>query len=174
MYRVFPYYLSKLIVDTPILVLTPMISCLITYWAMDLSRTVDQFFGCYLVQLLCAMAAASIGYFLSSLFENEATATSLAPLCIMPLLLFGGLFTNNSNAVEWLGWIQYISPIKYCSEALMWNEFRYDEYGLKDNLLTFLGQDIGYANCVWIFLVLILFFRTIAYLTFSLMVKKFQ
>lgn len=105
MYRVFPYYMSKLIVDTPILLLTPMIACLMTYWAIGLENTVDQFFGCYLVLVLCAMAAASLGYFLSSLFENEAAATSLAPLFIMPMLLFGGLFTNNASAPEFLAWI---------------------------------------------------------------------
>ena len=112
------------------------------------------------------MAAASLGYFLSSLFENEATATSLAPLIIMPMLLFGGLFTNNVEAPAFLGWIQYISPIKYCAEALMHNEFRYDPYGLRDNITEFLGQKFGYGICILIFVGLIVVFRTVAFFTF--------
>lgn len=173
MYRVFPYYISKIAVDTPMLMITPMISSLMIYWAIGLSNTVEQFFGCYLVQCCCAMAAASIGYFLSSIFENEASATAIAPLFIMPMMLFGGLFTNNEEAPGWLSWIQYISPIKYCSEALMWNELQHDPHNIRDSLLPFLGYDLGFWNCVFIFIGLIIVFRTLAFFTFNLLVRKF-
>ena len=65
------------------------------------------------------MAAASFGYFLSSLFASETAATSMAPLLMMPMMLFGGLMTNNAKAPKWLSWLQYISPIKYCATALL-------------------------------------------------------
>ena len=77
----------------------------------------------YFILFLCANAAASFGYLLSSLFESESAASSLAPVFVMPMMLFGGLFTNNNEAPEWLSWIQYISPIKYCAEGLTYTEF---------------------------------------------------
>ena len=87
------------------------------------------------------------------------------------MLLFGGLFANN-NSIPWLSWIQYISPIKYCAEALMWNEFRYDEYGLRDDIMGFVGYTLGFTNCVLIFIALIVMFRVMAFLMFRVLVSK--
>jgi ABC-type transport system involved in multi-copper enzyme maturation permease subunit len=44
---------------------------------------------------MMAQAAASLGYFISSVFENQETALALAPLNVMPMILFGGLMSNN-------------------------------------------------------------------------------
>ena len=41
MYRVFPYYVSKMIVDTPVMLITPMLATLITYWSLGLDQNVD-------------------------------------------------------------------------------------------------------------------------------------
>lgn len=139
MYSVGPYYLAKTLADTPVILLTPMINILIIYWSMDLARTTEQFFLSYLAQFLIAFTAASIGYFLSSLFEDELTAAGLAPVAIMPMMLFGGLLTNNPGLPGWLTWIQYISPIKYGSEAMLQVEFKYDKHGLKEGLNKQLG-----------------------------------
>lgn len=98
-------------------------------------------------------------------------AQGVAPLAVFPMLLFGGLFANN-NSVPWLSWIQYISPIKYCGEALMWNEFRNDKYGLRDDIMDFVGYDLSYAKCVYIFIALILVFRVVAFLMFRVLVSK--
>jgi len=174
MYRVFPYYISKLTADTPMLLITPMISTLIIYWTMGLARTVEQFFVCYIIQTLCALGAASFGYFLSSMFDSEATATSIAPLFIMPMLLFGGLFTNNVESPVYLRWIQYISPIRYCAEGLMTNEMKYDRYDIEESLMSFLGYDIGIMNVIGIFVALIVVTRIFAFISFKMMVKKFQ
>jgi ABC-type multidrug transport system permease subunit len=50
----------------------------------------------------------------------------MAPLIVFPFILFGGLVSNNKAQLAWLSWIQYISPIKYCAEALLSNEFAND------------------------------------------------
>jgi len=41
----------------------------------------------------------------------------------MPLILFGGQFANPDAIPDWIGWIQYISPIRYGLESLTVNEF---------------------------------------------------
>lgn len=122
---------------------------------------------------MCAMAAASFGYFLSSLFENETAATSLAPLVMMPMMLFGGLLTNNGKAPKWLAWMQYISPIKYCATALLQNEFRYDPNNLKETLTTFLAYDQDYWTCILIFVAMIIGMRIAGYFTFNALVSRF-
>jgi len=114
--------MAKTLMDTPMLVFTPLLAFVITYFSNAYERTGIQMLKFYFVVSLQTQAAASLGYFLSSIFENEQMAAGVAPLAVFPMLLFGGLFANNES-LSWLSWIQYISPIKYCTEALMWNEF---------------------------------------------------
>jgi len=92
----------------------------------------------------------------------------------MPVILFGGMFMNNSNLGAWLSWVQYLSPIKYCAEALLWNEFNYDPYNVRDGLMTFLGYKLSYWKAVGILIGLSVIFRIIAFIFFKMLVKKFQ
>ena len=126
----------------------------------------------YLVQASTAWTASSVGYFLSSLFENETTATGLSPVVIMPMMLFGGLLANNVAMPAWLSWFQYVSPIKYGAEALLYNEFRNDEVN-RDALTKFLGYELGYWKSVGITIALILLFRLFAFIGFKSLVRKF-
>ena len=119
-------------------------------------------------------AASSFGYFVSSLFENETQAQAIAPIMVLPFVLFGGLLSNNDSMFAWLSWIQYISPIKYGAESLLANEFAYDTYEIKDEIMDFLSYDLGYLNCIFIFLGLIVVLRMIAFVFFKLLVRKFQ
>lgn len=126
MYGVFPYFFAKTLMDTPVLIISPFIAAMIIYWAVGLQHTFEQFMKYFLCLTIVAQTASSIGYFVSATFEEQQTAMSFAPLMVMPMILFGGLMSNNSVAVDWLQWIQYVSPIKYCAEAGMWNEFSED------------------------------------------------
>jgi ABC-type multidrug transport system permease subunit len=58
----------------------------------------------------------------------------MAPLIVFPFILFGGLVSNNKAQLAWLSWIQYISPIKYCAEALLSNEFANDPNNMSQDL----------------------------------------
>jgi len=98
-------------------------------------------------------------------------AQGVAPLAVFPMLLFGGLFANNES-LAWLSWIQYISPIKYTAEALMWNEFRNDPHELRDDLMEFIGYKLSFGKCCGIMICLIVGFRIIAFLMFRIMVSK--
>ena len=55
----------------------------------------------------------------------------------------------------------------------MRNEFRYDQYGVRDDLMKFVGYKLTYEYIVAIFIGLIVFFRILAFVCFSLMVRKF-
>jgi ABC-type multidrug transport system permease subunit len=127
----------------------------------------------YVVLLLVCLSAASMGYFISASFEDDVFAQSMAPLIVFPFILFGGLVSNNKSQLAWLSWIQYISPIKYGAEALLWNEFTIDPNGIKNDMMSFLSYNLGYSYCCAILILLILGFRTIAFFCLKLRVKKF-
>ena len=90
MYNVGAYYMGKIVAETPILSITPMIFTIIVYFKIGLTINASQFFYFYLIVLLISQCAASFGYFISSIFDKEEMAVALAPVVMMPIILFGG------------------------------------------------------------------------------------
>ena len=123
MYPVAPYYISKVIIETPVLIFTPLLSAVIVYFGIGLTITAAKFFYFYLITTLLVFCASSFGYLLSSIFTNTEAAVSLSPLVMLPIILFGGVFTNSDTYYDWISWLQYISPIRYSLEALVYNEY---------------------------------------------------
>ena len=139
MYSVSAYYIAKIIIETPILLMTPMIYSLIIYFGIGLTITASQFFLFYCTLALVVQTSASFGYFLSSIFTKEETAVQLSGVIMMPIVLFGGQFANSKNIQAWISWFQYISPIRYGLEALVTNEFDsrvYNTTVIVRNILT--------------------------------------
>lgn len=59
----------------------------------------------YLALALVCQAGAGLGLMISAQAENINQATAIAPLFLLPLTLFGGLFVNTSTTPAWLSWI---------------------------------------------------------------------
>lgn len=105
MYTVSTYYTAKVIQDTPILLVTPILYSLIVYFGIGLTITAGHFFYFLLILTLVVFSSASYGYMLSSLFSDMETAVELAPLVLIPIMLFGGLFTNSDSYPSWISWL---------------------------------------------------------------------
>ena len=97
MYGLFPYFISKNWAELPVVLLNPMLLTIITYFAFDFELSVEQFFLYYFCLLLLTMCAQSFGYMISSIFENGDNCLAIAPLFVMPMILFGGLMVNNDK-----------------------------------------------------------------------------
>ena len=54
MYEVGPYYSAKIVAETPVISLTPMLFAIIVYFKIGLTITASQFFYFYLIILLLA------------------------------------------------------------------------------------------------------------------------
>ncbi len=89
------------------------------YWGLDYSH----FFEVFLVMLLLAQTAIGIGLLISSFAPNVTTATTIAPIFTMPMILFGGTFANTASMPKWLSWLQWVSPIRYANEALAHSQY---------------------------------------------------
>ena len=90
-----------------------MIMTLIMYWFVNLSSTVEQFFIFYFIAYLMTINGISLGLMLGSMVLDQKSVSVVTPLVLMPFFLFSGFFKNTGNLSSWIGWIQYISPIKY-------------------------------------------------------------
>lgn len=85
MYGVFPYYLTKLLIDIPLLILTPLIIQAITYYPVGFYRNWDAYLYFYLSLELLVQCGASLGLAISASSPDLATATFIAPAVMMPL-----------------------------------------------------------------------------------------
>ena len=55
----------------------------------------------------------SLGLFLGSLSKDARSVTTLAPALAQIVAVLSGYFKNLSNIPMWIGWIQYLSPMRY-------------------------------------------------------------
>ena len=121
-------------------------------------------------------SSASYGYLISSVFPDVESAVALSPIIMMPIILFGGMFTNLDSYHAWITWLQYLSPIRYGLEAIVRNEYEdADPTGEKTkNPIETLSFDIGFMKCLIILLVLTIALRIVSMLGLRLLVSKFQ
>ena len=103
----------------PAIVIAPLLQLIVIYWGVGYIH----FFKVYLVMFLIANTSLGIGLLISAMSPNMPTATTIAPAFTMPFILFGGMFANTDSMPGWLGWLQWISPIRYANEALAHAEF---------------------------------------------------
>lgn len=175
MYSVPPYYLGKIIIETPLLNTLPMLFTVIIYFKIGVTITAPQFFYFYLIVLLIGHSAASFGYFFSSLFNNEETAVMISPIFMMPIILFSGFFSNIGSYPAWMMWLQYLSPIRYGLECFVRNEFGNRTYLPGEvNLLTYLAYNIGLWQCLVIMAALAIGLRLISMIMLRLLVERVQ
>jgi ATP-binding cassette, subfamily G (WHITE), eye pigment precursor transporter len=91
----------------------------------------------------------SMGYFISCVFSDMTVANMLAPILMMPFMLFGGFYSNLRSMPAWLGWLQWVSPIKYALEAMVFNEYKEGSAQGYD-IVEALGLHLGCWKCIWI------------------------
>jgi len=88
---------------------------------VGLSSTSEQFFTFYLILYLISFIGGSLGLLIGSLSKDAKGVGTIMPMFIFIFIVFSGMFKNLANIPNWIGWIQYISPIKYTFAALIQN-----------------------------------------------------
>ena len=93
-YRTDAYFLSKQIVELPLYVLEASILFTILYWMAQLNPEAERFLAFLGIAFLILQVVMSLGYFLSCLAPNVDIALAIAPVLIIPMMLFGGFYLN--------------------------------------------------------------------------------
>jgi len=128
MYRTDVYFLTKQLVELPLYIVEPMITLTIFYWMVGLNPEADKFFIAAVIVLLVVQVVLSLGYFMSCIAPNIDIALAIAPVLIIPFMLFGGFYLNSGSVPVWLSWLKYLSWFLYGFEALLINQWE----GVKD------------------------------------------
>ena len=93
-YRTDVYFLSKQIVELPLYVLEAGILFTILYWMAELNPEAERFFIFLGIAFLILQVVMSLGYFLSCLAPSADVALAIAPVLVIPMMLFGGFYLN--------------------------------------------------------------------------------
>ena len=114
------YFMGKTLAEGPFQVIFPAIFAAIIYFLVGFGGYgAGTFFTFLLFIVLTAVCAVSLGYLVGTFVPNVSTALSIGPLCIMPLVIFGGLLINVDDIDPWFAWISYLSFIRYGYEGVM-------------------------------------------------------
>lgn len=80
---------------------------------------------------MISMSGNSVGLMGGCMFQDIKVAVGILPVFLMPLILFSGFYSNQSTMMNWIGWLKYLSPIKYGFEALITNDFLERDYNVR-------------------------------------------
>lgn len=70
-----------------------------------------------------AVVGNSIGFFTGALFKDAKRASGLAPVLLLPLMMFSGIYNKLGSIPGWISWLQYVSPFRYGLHMLLLNQY---------------------------------------------------
>ncbi|PAA74048.1 hypothetical protein BOX15_Mlig016001g1 [Macrostomum lignano] len=111
MYRIGAYYLAKMVVEIPLLLVVPIFIIAPAYWCVGFADF--SAFAAFLVVItLNSLASQGIGIVFSLLSTNPRTNMTFAFIYMIFCFLTGGFFTK--SIPFWFDWAKYLSYIRYC------------------------------------------------------------
>ena len=102
-YGILSYFISKSIIEIPFMFIFPILFSTMTYFAIGYELEVAWFFFFSFAICMIVICAASYGMVISAAFKHAAV--DLAPIVMMPLILFGGFFANAGDYPGYITWI---------------------------------------------------------------------
>ena len=123
-YKIFAYYLSKMIIEIPLQIIITFITCTIIYWLCLFQKAFKKYIIFIGIIELGSLCGVSIGTAIASAAKNINIALQFGPFIIIPFILFSGLLINADSIPIYFSWIQYISPIRYMYQEVYKNEFK--------------------------------------------------
>ena len=169
------YYLSKISIEIPFQLIITLITCTIIYWLCLYQKKFKKYITFIGIIELGSLCGLSIGITIATIAKNVSIALQFAPFCIIPLILFSGLFINTSSIPAYFTWIQYLSPIRYIYQEVYKNEFKglkYKEIPLDNAIdqMNFYEVSTELAMCLLSLITVVLF--ALGYLVLFISIKK--
>lgn len=136
MYSTIAYFVSKIVVELPHNVIIPFIQSQIAYFMLGLQWSVWKWLSFWVTVVTLNNVGNAFGIVIGCMFRDLEATLAVAPLFILPLMLFSGLFVNSGGIPPYFDWIKYISPMKYSFESFMLAEQKGLTYYCDDDELV--------------------------------------
>ena len=112
MYGVSSYFVGRSSTEFPFLTLIPFIFSAVIYWIIGFNSTVGKFFifgklhslQCSdliiaLFMILQSINGNALGLLGGSVFPDPKVALAVAPMLLLPLMIFAGFYLNEGNSI---------------------------------------------------------------------------
>jgi hypothetical protein len=94
MYSIGPYFISRIVMEIPFILVMSLIFILIVFWMVGLSSNIGQAFQLYLAGVVTGFAGSSVGLLIGNLVEDAKSVAVVAPAFLVPFICFSGYFKN--------------------------------------------------------------------------------
>lgn len=121
--RVGAYYLSKTFTGWAVEIAMPFVFALLVWALAGLQRSPEGFFIFAGVMILNALCFGSIGYCLAAMTSDPQIAMAIAPVLVLPNVVFSGIMYDLSLTYGFREFLAYISILRYAQAAMLINEF---------------------------------------------------
>ena len=114
MYRVSSYFWSKVVSDAPLLVIQMIAMNLLSYYLIGLNTaSYEKPLIFFLATLRGGYGITALGYLLGGATSDLEVSNAIAPVLLVPQLLFAGFFVNQDNVPAVLSPLKNIALYKY-------------------------------------------------------------
>mmetsp|Transcript_96922 Transcript_96922/g.211909 ORF Transcript_96922/g.211909 Transcript_96922/m.211909 type:complete len:696 (-) Transcript_96922:403-2490(-) len=120
-YGVVPYFLSKSLVELPVVLASQVVMYLISFWIMGLQ---GNFAFLILIAWALGITSSSLCLIIGCGVAAGEKAIQFGPLALVPQMLFSGLFLPVSKIPDSLQWVKYLCPLKYAINLATLVEFQ--------------------------------------------------
>jgi hypothetical protein len=128
-YGVVPYFISKTFVELFVVLISQVLTFVVAYPIMGLH---GNFALLVIYGWVLGIASSSLALVIGCGVAAATKAIQLAPLALIPQMLFSGLFLPVSKIPESLRWVKFICPLKYAISLLTDVEFQYVKDAISD------------------------------------------
>ncbi|KAK9866000.1 hypothetical protein WJX84_002019 [Apatococcus fuscideae] len=123
-YAIAPYFVSKLIAESPIGAMFPLLFGSIVYPAAGLHQRASRFLRFMGLLTLESFVSSSLGLAVGAVAPSTEAALAMGPAVILIFVVFGGYYVNDKSVPRALQWIPRTSFIKHGFSGLCANELR--------------------------------------------------
>jgi len=133
MYAIFPYFFSKLIIESIISFFQALLQFVLIYFLVGLQGNFWYIVG---ISFAMGMAASSTAVLIGCMVKDVVMATEFVPVVFLPQILFLGFFIRMSEIPVFLRWAQYLCSLKYAMNLFLLTEFHPSNPSCADNPKT--------------------------------------
>ncbi len=149
---------------------------LIIFWGLGIDTSAANFGLFFGTSILLNFTSVSLGYFVGVCFDDDFSARLLLVFMMLYFMLTAGVFSNAASFPAFIGYLSYLSPMRYTCELYFRSMLKsdnalYNEY-IEPVILNEIGFTWGVQSCLLAMVGFIVFFQIGAYVIINLKNRK--
>jgi len=173
LYGILPYYISKILGEIPLFIVSNNLFCVLVYFSCELNDTFSyQYWSFVVLCLYATVGGAAYAFFLGSLSSSPETLININIVFNVPLFLLSGFFADAAKFAPFMIPIEYLSVYKYFFQSLVEIEFgdaqplnclNYDPSSCTPLANRFIFKEPFYVSLIGIGCIIVLF-KTVSFI----------